>query len=213
MTSWRMTFDALEASAERGNAEASQALGWISATIAAGFRLAKESPAMAALALNGGDPCERVAEALAVWLKESDESRFDAMRGQRFSVSSLDDSAHGMERLRDQSEFIVLAYPSAESTPAELAEQWTRDMDSGDMGDGFGYALAGDVIRQWAADNAESLAARIAERVKLEAEEAAKLEAADSEALELGEALPEFEPDWPPFRLYVRNESESDNAR
>lgn len=197
MASWRSTFDALEASAGRGNADAAAACEWIGKTLRDCF---DESP----VKLNGGDPCERVAEALAVWLKESDESRFDAMRGQRFSVSSVDDSAEGMERLRDQSEFILLAYPGEGAKPAELTEQWSADLDSVGRPDGFGFALAESVIRDYCEERGDYLAAILAERSSAMREERlAAINADDS-----GDDVPE-ESEWPPIRLYVSDESES----
>jgi hypothetical protein len=72
----RATFDLIEAAAERGNAEAARALEWISGTIGGAFDAGRlhDMPQ-----LDGSDSCERVAEALAVWLKESAPERFATM--------------------------------------------------------------------------------------------------------------------------------------
>jgi hypothetical protein len=75
---WRATFNALEEAAERGRAPAVAAVKLISDTIAAAFAGARDMPLEhgGGLKLNGADPCERVAEALAVWIVESDVERF-----------------------------------------------------------------------------------------------------------------------------------------
>lgn len=80
----------------------------------------------------------------------------------RFEVTSLDASAEGMERLRNQSEFILLAYPSPYDTPAAIAEQWAADVDACERPDGFGFALCRDAVRTWAAQNSEYIAATLA---------------------------------------------------
>lgn len=147
-------FALLEAGAERGNSEAGLALEFISATIAEAFRIAPD--ALPGMTLNGGDPCERVAEALAVWLAESAPRRFADMTGTRYSVTGVDDSADGMERLRDQSEFILIAYASGGEELAEISEQWIRDIDSTDRGGGFDYDAAELAVRSYAEEATES---------------------------------------------------------
>ena len=138
----RATFDLIEAAAERGEQVAKDWLALISDAI----RTAFDSSKILGLELDGSDSRERVAEALAVWIKESEPRRFADVTATRYSVTGVDTSADGMERLRSQSEFILLTYPAAESTPSDLAAQWLADMDSTDMGDGFSYTAAEHAI-------------------------------------------------------------------
>jgi hypothetical protein len=195
-------FDALEAAAEHAtkpNAEAAAVLAWINETISAGFSGWPLEVKLRASA----DSCERVAEALAVWFKESAPRRFAELTGTRYAVTGLDCSAEGMERLRDQSEFILLAYPGEryDMAPAELAEDWICDMNGADCGDGFNYNAAEHAIRTYAEESAEYLTAVLESR-----RQAVRQALADANGDSDG-----FEPDWPPFRLYVRdNAPESD---
>jgi hypothetical protein len=161
---WRATFNLIESAGESAVAndmrhESQAALAWISATIESAFKLAKEQAEASggtAWPLDGSDACERVAEALAVWLQESAPRRFANMTGTRYSVSGVDDAAEGMERLRDQSEFILVAYASGGESPAEIGEQWLRDVDSCGREDGFDYDAAEHAIRQYISDATES---------------------------------------------------------
>lgn len=191
----RATFDLIEAGAERGNATAARALEFISATIGGAFDAARlhDMPR-----LDGSDSCERVAEALAVWLKESAPRAFADMTGTRYAVTGLDCSAEGMERLRNQREFILLAYPGAGTTAAEVGEQWRGDVRSRDAGERNPDALA-TVAVLWAAAYAGSLNRELRDvrnQLELETEEAGELGA-------------EFDAPSFAFRLYVE---ESDNA-
>jgi hypothetical protein len=191
----RQTFNLIEAGAEAGNEVAKLALEWISGTIGAAFKLASEGAAGRHLPkLDGSDSCERVAEALAVWIKESAPRAFADMTGTRYSVTGLDCSAEGMERLRDQSEFILLAYPGADTTPDDLAADWIRDMDSSDQGEGFDYDAAEQAIRAYVIEATESgyLGVSLAEN-------AAYLRGETREESDDGE------PESAPFRLYVRD--------
>lgn len=196
----RRTFDLIEAGAERGDLAAKSALAWISATIASAFEHNAESQQR--IKLDGSDSCERVAEALAVWIKESAPRAFADMTGTRYTVSGLDCSAEGMERLRDQSEFILLAYPDADATPESLAAEWIRDMESSDQGDGFDYDAAALAIRRYCEAATESgyLPAKLTEN-------ASYIGGNNPTGLDLDES--DFES--APFRLYVTdNAPESD---
>lgn len=161
MTNWRSTFDALEAAAvERSDNFAKLATAWISDSLKEAFRLAGD----AELKLDGSDACERVAEALAVWIKESDAAAYANATLTRYSVAHvIDVSADGMERLRNWNESILLAYPAADATPDSLAEDWIRDMSSSDQGDGFSYDAAEHAIRAYVAEMADYLAGLIKE--------------------------------------------------
>ena len=152
-----LNFAKLESSAERGNAQAAAALEWIDGTLRDGFERLRDYPDAWPITLSGADPAERVAEALATWIKESDAAAFESACGARYSVSGMDSAAEGMERLRDQSEFILLAYPAPDSTPESLADEWAADLDSVARPDGFGFDLAESVVRAWAAANADYL--------------------------------------------------------
>ena len=186
-------FAKLEAGAEAGNTQAADCLALISDTI----RTAMTSSALLGLQLDGADSCERVAEALAVWIKESKPRAFADMTRTRYSVTGLDCSAEGMERLRDWNERILIAYPDGGSSPADLAEQWIRDMDSSDQGDGFDYEQAEHAIRQYCEEATES---GYLQHKLGEATEVVTGEDSDGETIE---SLP--------FRLYLRdNAPESD---
>lgn len=207
----RDTFDLIESAAERGNAAADECGRFIGRVLDFAF---DNMPS--GISLNGGDPCERVAEALAVWIKESAPRRFADMTGTRYTVSGLDCSADGMERLRDQSEFILLADPSPsdpdEATPAALCEQWIADLDSVMREDGFDYQQAESAIRTYCEEATESgyLPAKLAERRAM-LEEATRQAAEAGELDENGELSEEFFAELPAFRLYVRdNAPESD---
>lgn len=68
-------FAQLDAAADHGDAFAKDSLALISETIRAAFK----SGTKYGIKLNGADPCERVAEALAVWLAESNPANFAAV--------------------------------------------------------------------------------------------------------------------------------------
>lgn len=187
----RVNFDKLEASAARGNLKAASALEWISDSIAAAFKL--NETAKQRIPLDGADACERVAEALAVWFKESAPAGFEIACGADYRVELLETCAAGFERLRNRNQFILLAYPGRDSTPAEIAEQWDSDIDSCSRPDGFAYHAAAKAVADWAEANESTLAAELA-----------ALEwPADPDA----EDSPDFES--PAFRLYVADYSES----
>jgi hypothetical protein len=155
------SFRLIEEAAERGNESAEAAKQWIDDVIQTGFDLLKSGrvafDAMAGFKLAGSDPAERVAEALAVWIEESNPLEFAEMTATRYQVNSLDCSASGMERLRYQREFILIAYPSTDSTPFELCRQWIEDLNGAAYPDGFCYEAAEQAIRQYCDDNAERI--------------------------------------------------------
>jgi hypothetical protein len=66
-----------------------------------------------------------------------------------YTVTTFDDSAEGMERLRDQSEFILLAYPSKDSTPDDILQQFVDDIQTCDRFDGFDYDAAREAVIAW----------------------------------------------------------------
>lgn len=195
----RATFDLIEAGAERGNATAARALEFISATIGGAFDAARlhDMPR-----LDGSDSCERVAEALAVWLKESAPRAFADMTGTRYAVTGLDCSAEGMERLRDQCERILIVYPSGDESADDIAAEFVRDMDSSDQGDGFDYDAAESAIRAYIAEIHESgyLGAKLAEF--------ASYHSGNNPA---GLPTDDYDAEPAPMRLYLRdNAPESD---
>lgn len=75
----------------------------------------------------------------------------------RYHVTSLDCSAEGMERLRSQSEFILLAYAGQESTPEDVLRDLREDLDSCDRPDGFNFEHARAAIQTWAQNGGLSL--------------------------------------------------------
>lgn len=194
-------FALIETAAERHNSDAALALRFINDTLNRAF----ERQSIYCLKLGGADPAERVAEALAAWIAESAPRRFAEMTGTRYAVTGVDDSADGMERLRNQDEFILLAYPNADSTPAELGEQWLADIDSAALAEDSDFAGIESAVRQYVAEATESgyLAHKLAEAARIEAEAKLAAERGDFDA-------PDFEPGIA-FRLYVRdNAPESD---
>jgi hypothetical protein len=189
----RATFDLIEAAAERGNVQANDALAVIRDTI----RTAFSASTILGFKLDGSDPCERVA--LAVWLKESAPRAFADMTGTRYTVTGLDCSAEGMERLRDQSEFILIAYPAPDDTPESLCAEWLSDLDSVMREDGFDFEQAELAIRAYVADATESgyLPHKLAENKAI-------LEGFSTPAAHARRYVAE-EDESPAFRLYVRD--------
>lgn len=57
-------------------------------------------------------------------------------------VTTFDVCQPGFERMRSQSEFILLAYPRAGDTPAQLRDEWKADLQSCARPDGFDYDAA-----------------------------------------------------------------------
>lgn len=75
----------------------------------------------------------------------------------RYQVTTLDCSAYGMERLRDQSEFIALASAGEDSSPEDILRELREDLDSCDRGDGFDFEQARAAIQAWAQNGGLSL--------------------------------------------------------
>lgn len=107
----------------------------------------------------------------------------------RYAINSMDCAAEGMERLRSQSEFILLAYPSAESTVADLREQWQADIDSCARSDSFDYSAARAAIADYCAERESYLQREL---------RAVPWDELDGDDMESAVA----------FRLYVEEESE-----
>lgn len=109
-----------------------------------------------------------------------------------YSVSRFDDSADGLEPLRRQSEFILLAYPGEFDSELELLESWLSDIDSCERFAGFDYAAARRAVESWVRSNVHVI----------------------RQALANVEAWPEDWEDWGiTFRLYVEvSEEESADA-
>jgi hypothetical protein len=201
----RITFDALEAEAGASDREAlsnatrddsALALLVISGILDKGFSLAS-NPSYS-FKLDGADGCERVAEALAVWLVESDPTRFyyaPGGRQDRYSVNSLETCADGFERLRSWREFILCAYvsPSKDTTPEELCEQWESDLGAIMRESSFDYGRATAAIRAYVTDNRRRLDSELRAVPMCEEEEAEEAESVC-------------------FRLYVEDMALSDPA-
>lgn len=111
----------------------------------------------------------------------------------RYSVTGVDDSAEGMERLRDQSEFILIAYASDDSTPDDLAEQWSADIGATAQPDGFDYDAAESAVRTYCRESADYLQALIDSAVAIERRDAEERR----RSFDMDDA--------PPLRLYVRD--------
>lgn len=194
-------FALIEAAAERGDETAKDWLALISDTI----RTAFDSSKILGLALDGADSCERVAEALAVWIKESAPRHFADITATRYTVSGLDYSAAGMERLRDQSESILLADPDADSTPESILAEWLADLDSCDRGDSFNYNAAEHAICEYVAGNRLAVEAALSDiRAAIRNDyERAKAAGELDEHGELGES---YFDERPPLRLYLNDD-------
>jgi hypothetical protein len=100
-----------------------------------------------------------------------------------YTVTTFDDSADGMERLRNQSEFILLAYPASDSTPDDVLQQFIDDIQSCDRFDGFDYDAARAAVNEWYDSD---MLARVLQST----------EWPDDDESEW----------WPTFRLYVESE-------
>lgn len=112
------------------------------------------------------------------------------MTDARYTVTGFDAAVDGMERLRNQDEFILLAYPSADSTVADLRSQWESDLQVCDRPDGFDYDAARATIAEFCEERADYLR---------------------SEILSLSLYMPEEELEdceGATFRLYVTDSSE-----
>lgn len=66
-----------------------------------------------------------------------------------YRINSADCCVDGFERLRSQSEFILLAYPDREATADSILAELVADLDSCDRPDGFGYEAAERALRGW----------------------------------------------------------------
>ena len=58
----------------------------------------------------------------------------------RYEVTTFDVCAAGMERLRNQDEFILVSYIFADTDSADLLADWKADVQCCDRGDTFDYA-------------------------------------------------------------------------
>lgn len=103
-----------------------------------------------------------------------------------YTVNSFDDSASGMERLRYQSEFILLAYPHKDSDCADIRQQWLDDIQSCCHPDGFDYEAASAAVNEWCDYNGERISHALG--------------ALHREGFALCE---EYECEGPVFRLYI----------
>ena len=71
----------------------------------------------------------------------------------QYVINTFDDSAPGMERLRYQSEFILLAYPREDSTPEDIRQRWLDDIQSCARPDYFNYDAARQAVLDWCDEN------------------------------------------------------------
>lgn len=66
-----------------------------------------------------------------------------------YEVTTLDVCVQGFERLRSNSEFILNAYPDRTTTPAEVVEEFLRDIDSCSRPDDFDYSAARNAVNDY----------------------------------------------------------------
>ena len=67
----------------------------------------------------------------------------------RFSVTTVDFTVQGYERLRSQDEFILTAYPSKGETGADVLDELIADLDAYARPDAFDYAAAEAALRAY----------------------------------------------------------------
>jgi hypothetical protein len=65
----------------------------------------------------------------------------------RFKVTTTDYAMPGMERLRDQDEFILIAYPSYHTSIVEVRNDILADIEAVDRGDDFDYDAAHTAVQ------------------------------------------------------------------
>lgn len=169
MPHWRSTFDLIEAGNERGNKEAEAAAFLIDETMREAFRIMDSGrfalrPLEAiGFKLAGDDRAERVAEALAVWIKESNPLAFAEMTATRYAATTFEScGGSGFERLRSESEFILVAYPHAEATVESIRDEWQRDIESCMRPDDFDYESARMAVERFCEDNGLRIEAELA---------------------------------------------------
>ena len=106
----------------------------------------------------------------------------------KYTVTSFDNSVSGMERLRNQSEFILLAYPWEDSVPVDIRRQWVDDIQSCDRFDGFDYEAAREAVNEWYNESGEDIVAHAIAYLNSQVESWDDVE---------------FSDESPVFRLYV----------
>ena len=79
----------------------------------------------------------------------------------RYDVTRFDDSVDGMEPLRNQDEFILLASAHREYQLSDLREQWHDDIESCDRFEGFDYDAAHAAVDHYCDCNVIDLAMRL----------------------------------------------------
>lgn len=72
----------------------------------------------------------------------------------RYEVATFDVCVQGFERLRSQSEFILVAHVDATSTWQDVRAEWLGDVQSCDRFDGFDYEAAAAAVNAFCAANA-----------------------------------------------------------
>ena len=69
-----------------------------------------------------------------------------------YSVTSFDACVPGYERLRSNSEFILVAYPRPQWGKRAMMRAFLEDMESVSRPDGFDYRAARQAVRAWFRD-------------------------------------------------------------
>ena len=78
-----------------------------------------------------------------------DANPWPSAPGHRYEVASMDYCAPGFERLRNQDEFILCAYPAPGAGWRALQRDWLQDIESCDRPDGFDYPAARRAVRAY----------------------------------------------------------------
>ena len=100
----------------------------------------------------------------------------------KYTVSTFDVCASGFERLRSYSEFILLASIDAETSAADLLEQWISDIQSCARPDDFDFDAARKAVETYHAENIAPLFAKRDNPFDLDARDVEDAESFDQES-------------------------------
>lgn len=73
-------------------------------------------------------------------------------------ATTIDVCQPGFERLRSQSEFILLAHPREGDSPSDLKAEWLADIQRCERPDGFDYDAAREAVETFCLDASGYLA-------------------------------------------------------
>lgn len=79
-----------------------------------------------------------------------------------YEVTSMDICCQGFERLRNQSEFLLVAYPDAKATPDSLMAEWLSDIQACARPDAFDYDAAESAVRTYVDGSRDAISRALA---------------------------------------------------